>query len=389
MQAEQKDEKSIIPSECIVSILGSGTYITGKFKVTGSISLPADKLYVYSNEKLAIPVTTTLPLTTVTTSKGLLVGRLRSVDRDIVTIVLQDGVVYSTKYKDMSTQPFATHVFSTDHEQDIQLKILYKDGVSYKVISRVVSSSTDSYVIQQSVDLSNQLPFDLNDLQDLLISFQGNTHKTSSRTLPASAMYEMKSQSLSAPVDELMENVSKPINHFPLESAGLVVISPVGKISKLPAFTCINLVLPKPVTLKVLRDFIDIEIQSYMCTSTLELSPLDGTLYPANITVDDQITGAPKAHIKVPLQVVGGSFETSLGTVTTVTVKSWKVDQDPLDVKDQKYTVGLKSNSTRTENIRISGWILKGRTDVYQLVPGATSTFTGLIPKERVQVKLS
>lgn len=66
------------------------------------------------------------------------------------------------------------------------------------------------------------------------------------------------------------------------------------------------------------------------------------------------------ATMDVPLQLAGGSFETSLGATSSVTVVQMETD-------DREYRVKLTSNVDHEQEVRIGGWKLKGRKDRHVL----------------------
>lgn len=347
-----------LPHGMIVSILNSGTYLTGTFQSNGKMEVMADDVRVESDRSLKELVVAKLPKTTVyRKEEETIVGYMQSSNSERVTLSLDDGGTVQTKYSYFVTDPYKTYSFEVEAKRTFQLQMRYEEGVDYEILSRVISSSDTAYVVQQQLRLTNNLPADLVDVSDLQISFQDRRRQYSAPMAMASRAQESKRASL---MEDIAEEVATPIS--------------MGKLELIPKRSTITFEPWKPITLSVKNLYTDVSLDSSSATRTLELAPKEATLYPSNVLINKPTTNTPIASFNVPLQLKGGSFETSLGSSTGTTIKE-------LVSTEKGYKLTIQSNITRPQKVRITGWKLEGRKDVYDLAPGTTKTFTGEYPK--------
>lgn len=353
-----------LPAGLTASIVNGTTYLTAIFEIDKEASFTADSVRVDGSAT----VTSLKPKTIVYEHDGgrsdTLTGYLESNTDETVTLTLGGGTLATVKYKSFETLPYPTHNVTVDGKKQVKVTLIFKDGLSCKVLSQVVSSTESknrdvTYIIQQRLQITNNLPFEVADLKDLQVSFQE----------PRRSYYDREALMASAPRAAAAQSMSKDIVE---EVAAPVSLGPVAVIPKQSIVTFSSF---KLVTVDVKQVYTDIALGGSQASTTLALSPRDGTLLPSIVYINNDL-GVPIVSFSVQLQRQGSTFETSMGSNTNVDITNW-------DVTDEKYSVDVKSNVDRPQIVRISGWQLNSRKDTYPLPGKATKTFSNTIPHDK------
>lgn len=350
---------NLIPNnlgEVSCAILNGKTFIVGISpisKLSQNIILADDVTVIESQSIIPIIISKIKPLTIIKTKTHVYKGTLINQTDKVATIELGNGRILTTEYDLIESQPFPSHQLQLNgknyEKKNIRLQIAYNNGLDYEVISHVAKLDNFSITIWQQIKLTNNLPFDLTDLKNLLVSFQKTNHI-------GVKMIQMQSISRT---QSTVEEISAPID--------------LGPIKLLPAKSTINVSGSKPIILDIINTYVEIDLDVAKLNSTLELSPKNHVLYPSTIYINDSISKLPMASFDVPLQLPGSVFFANLGITTSVSVRKKIVDKT-------SYLITLSSNVDHPILIRISGYQLHGRKDIYILPPHEMHTFKGVIP---------
>ena len=340
------------------AILGNQTFIVGNLQITEPF-----KGYIYADEcmitkngtKVPLIVSRIEPITTVKTMKNSYKGKLIQKTEKTATIELDNGTAITTKYDSIETQPFPSHQFSVDGDTDLNLQLSYIKGLDYEILSHLIKKTESSLIIRQIIKLTNNLPFALTNIENVLISFQ----KSSSNEVYAERKMAMSARQ-SVSIESTVDEVGAPIS--------------LGPIDVLPAKRTINHHSIKPTIVDIVNTFVDVNLNESQLYSTLELSPKNNVLYPSKVYINDPTYNLPIASFNVPLQLPASIFTTNMGITTSVSVKKKVIDKD-------LYSITLVSNVDHPTQIRVMGYQLMDRIDIHTLPAKETQTFTGKIPK--------
>lgn len=332
----------------IVSIIGDDTYIIGTQEKAGRIMVRSDKMRVPGHA-----VTSVSPVTTaILASNEVISGYLEHKSDETVTLRTQDGILTTTKYNRLVTDLYKTHY--CDIVRPVQINVIFNRGLVASVSSVVVSSTGSTYVIEQYVKIVNKLPYNLTNIKDLQISFQdtGVRHRRSLTT----AMAEVESKLTTPKEVEESSNIIS-LGSVPVMERDTTTTFPPSKgivITVKERYTTVNLDSPSLVTTEVV------------------MVNGDTTLLPSRVYFNNE-NGIPMMSFEVSTQSPRSIFEVNMGSNTNVTVLRSEKDYD-------KYVMEIASNIDRRQSIRVTGWSLEGRKDVFVLEPRETKILEGRMP---------
>jgi hypothetical protein len=155
----------------------------------------------------------------------------------------------------------------------------------------------------------------------------------------------------------------------------------LGPIKSIPKKSTILYKLSKSVTLKEKDYIVEVDLDSKKANDVSLIVPSD-VVYPSIMYLNDEKTDLPVVQVKLPLRKPNEEFELSLGVSHLVVVK------DAYLLKDEgEYKLIVQSLASHDLKLRVSGWRLLGRRDMFTLRAGETASFSGKIPKEKIVVE--
>lgn len=356
-----------LPRGVICSILQGSTYFSGDFSLSGPVVLKAHDIQLISATKLKEPLISRAPLTTVIlpplsiergggeggkTIEGYLDPNENRSSK-FITLTLQDGSRLTTKFEQMITEPYRTFTFTPNDNQLISLELKYRDGLSFKVKSQIITSNDKVITVKQSLKLVSHFPCDISDIKDLRISFQPGRSNDYERYASAAPMLAARSAEESTQIKEAVGNIAAPVS--------------LGPIDFLPKMAAKYFDLPN-VDLKIDDVYYDIYAQNLQVMMVFKLTP-QSTLYPSTIEVIDQQSKAPTLAFDVNLQIKDSTFEAEIGAAQGIQIKESVVEE-------HKFKITLISTLNVPVKIRIKGsYMFKGRVFEYTLPPQTTTIF--------------
>ncbi|CAH6418662.1 Hypothetical protein POVN_LOCUS381 [uncultured virus] len=347
--SETKEEAGAPLVGLKIAIMGRETTMTGLYTVgVGTSTLSADDLEVEvkTGPPLKGPLISKRPLTVVHQENlQSCTGYLESNSGGYATLEQEDGSQLVTKFTHLRTEPFRTFTFETVEEQMVRLTFKYHDGLSCEVKTRVLSSEDATIVLQQYLNVTNNLPFDIKDTKALIVSFQQRRdYDIFESAVPLAAAAKMSY------IDETAQELSLSVN--------------VGAVELLPKKSTTSFAPMSKIPLRILDRYADVQLGGKTVTQTLSLRQGgSATLFPSSATLNDAKTDLSLITFKVPRSIPGDEFEVNLGILPGVQIKEFVVNET-------SYRVTVKSNLAYDTKLRISGWQLKGRKDIFPLRKG-------------------
>jgi hypothetical protein len=351
-------------------------------------------------------------------------GRQISVHERVLSFINDKGKPTKlSSWAEVAIDPLPTHRFLLAPGQTINVKMEFHDGLVVNVRSRVAQSDSKGYQIVQALSVKNPLPFNLEQLADLKVSFQNRDSAPSRRggVAPAMAASMGAMSSLPPMSDGSMadEAQSALADISSLTSLGPISADTVKKLSGkngLPGQGC-TVTFPEKaaVPVKIQNVYEDIQLDyNNKPTFTTVFEMVKGgsdILLPSMVDLIDAKTGSPVAQVAIPLRKNDAPFEVTVGHRSVVSVTKISIEKvKPFDQqqkstkaaakaakpgKDEKdhtethaaaaaavddvpyprYSITLKSHTNEKLQIRIRGYQLGPQVDNCTLAPNEERDF--------------